>query len=56
MDIQNTNTGFVPGNYNIILGIHYSENVIWLQFDYDQQFIQHLREHTKARWPASQKA
>ena len=56
MDTQNANTGFMPGNYNISLGTHRDKNVIWLQFDYDKQLIQHLRDHAKARWSASRKA
>ncbi|MFT3904383.1 MAG: tyrosine-type recombinase/integrase [Niabella sp.] len=42
--------------FKISLGTHYDKQVIWIRFDYDKALIEHLRNHTKAHWSASQKA
>lgn len=56
MDIQNARSGFNPALFKIVLGTHREKKVIWLRFDYDKSLIEMLRQHTKARWSASQKA
>ncbi|WP_460685782.1 tyrosine-type recombinase/integrase [Niabella aquatica] len=56
MDTQNAKPVFDTSLFGVSLGIHHDKKVIWLRFNYDKALIQHLRNHVKARWSASQKA
>lgn len=46
---------FSDKRFQFSSGTHNGSNVIWVQFEKDRQLISFLREHTKARWSASQK-
>lgn len=55
VNTQNAKPVFDTTLFHISLGIHHDKKVIWLRFEYDKVLIQHLRNHTKALWSASQK-
>ncbi len=41
--------------YQTKVGEHREKNVIWISFPYQKELIDLLKEHTTARWSASQK-
>jgi site-specific recombinase XerD len=49
MDFRDKRYHFEPGEYN-------GKRVIWIRFEKDNQLISYLRNHTKARWSASEKS
>ncbi len=46
---------FSDQRYHFTTGTHKEAEVIWVEFEKNNELIAHLREHTKARWSASQK-
>lgn len=48
--------GFKPELYNIKTGEHRGKNVIWINFDYDKNLINHLKKFTVPHWSQTQKA
>lgn len=46
---------FQVKNYHFEMGEHKSKSVIWISFPYRQELINHLKNHTKAKWSATNK-
>lgn len=53
--MQNLTHGFITNPYKFIIGKHHNNDVIWIDFPYQKQWVDYLKSKTKARWSSTNK-